>query len=511
MRGSAAWRAGLCSAWLVGCAAAPSQAPGGDVGTDDTAPLQDTGDTAWTEGPCVASAEPLPLDTEGLTPVAWEAERRSVAVRVAAQGELGPTWVVVTAPADGGTATSAGSPVVVAVPPASLEQEPGPMTRPAHGLVEVQPILPGWKLSETVEGEGELDHGGLATAQAVARALAFATGAARTVEDWALEDLVEVPVCRPVAVFTASSGAAPVAWALGLVDPEVRHRVAGSAFFEPVSLPSLAVFDPGTVPMDPDPEVDADGNGLPWDDARSWAWQGCTLEGCTQDFTQLAMAAAFAGRPSALFIDGDGDGVPKFDETGEQPVGDVDGNGAVDPDEDVLLSPHSATIDGTQAWVYAPAVLRAAAERGFLSDAGWSPEVVSDLEVAEAWWAERSMVAAMEEWAVAPEHGVRLTWSRVPHGVAWVDRPDIVVPAAAAELAGVPVGLGVSAAALGCAVGEARPEHLGALDGTAAAELTSEDLESHAMEEGPLLLDHRVAGALQVLLDAGHALHCAGG
>ena len=89
-------------------------------------------------------------------------------------------------------------------------------------------------------------------------------------------------------------------------------KLAGVSLFEPVSLPTLAVADPGMVSMDQELEIDADGDGLPWDDHRSWAWQGCTLQECTQDFTQdfttLTLAPPSSSRPSGLFLDGNGNG-----------------------------------------------------------------------------------------------------------------------------------------------------------------------------------------------------------
>lgn len=406
----------LC-ATLPACAAA----------SEDSSPPPQDSDTAG-HLPCAEG------DHAGL-PVPWSADRgnnyRVVPVPLAAGGE---GVVLATWPPEGNTLWADGAPVMVVSPPShkvdeTWEQHPQSWTRPSWGAVEVIAVWPGWTVQgTTAPGAGE--GGGPAAAAAFDAALRFALGGPSS-EGRPLADYAEVPVCNDtVALMSLSSGGAPLVQAVATAGAEHAARVAGISLFEPPSLPELAVAESGAIWMDPDLDTDADGDTLPWNDARNLGFDpdSCTTAGCAGGMGTLAytgersLASLWSAYPAdlpsgLLYFERSGDGTFNADDHGRT---DRNGDGRVDQNEDTWARPLFATNGDTYQVYYSDTMIDAAALGGLLP-----PEAahIATPDATHAWWASRNMgLHVADAGAAMPDAVWSVVFTTMPHGPALVER-----------------------------------------------------------------------------------------
>lgn len=365
----------------------------------------------------------------------WLADRgnayRVVPVPLAAGGE---GVVLVTWPPGGETLWEEGAAVLVIAPPSHKVDEtwvehPQSWARPSWGVVEVTALWPGWEVQGTATpGPGE--GGGPAAASVYDAAVRFALGGLST-EGRPLSDYAEVPVCiDQVAMMSLSSGGAPLLQALAASGAEFAPRVAGVSLFEPPSLPELAVAESGAIWMDPNLDVDADGDDLPWNDARNLAFDPatCTPSGCATDMSTLAytnehtLAALWSGYPAdlgrgLLYFDGNADGSFTVDSHGRT---DRNDDGRVGPQEDQWARPLFAATGDTYQVYYSDTMIDAAASRGLLPHE--APHIAAP-EATHSWWAARNMgLHAAAAGAAMPHTAWSVVFTTMPHGPALVER-----------------------------------------------------------------------------------------
>lgn len=342
-------------------------------------------------------------------------------------------YAVVLFPADGTTAWEDGAPVVVVAPPglsvdSGVEEAPKPVFDARYGVVEVQPIYPGW----TVAGystSGGSDDGGMQTASALSETIRMASGDAILDRGLTLSQIAEMPVCNDrVALLAYGTGGGVAMEALAPNAP-LASVLAGFGSFEAPTLPQLVAGDAGFPWMDADPEVDGDGNGASWDDGRNadWTSGACDTVSCSLDYssvawdTDLHLSDVFPGRfedapQGVLYLDRSGSGALEYDAGGL----DVDGDGAIGADEDFVLLPH---VSSEGRVYYSPQAAYAAKDL----PESW-PEGVVELAETEAFWAIRSM--AEEGKVVLSTYDTRLPvvvgFTEQDGSLPLPDRPHVV-------------------------------------------------------------------------------------
>jgi len=387
--------------------------------------------------------------------------------------EVEEVHALVAFPADGQRGWEAGAPVVVTAPPVetvqpSWDQAPLTYLPAALGVVEVQPVWPGWSVQGR-ETSGPADGGGPRAAAAVAAAVRFAAGAEPAADGRMIEDIVPGPVCRgPVVLASMSSGGIPAAAALDAHAPALSGLVSGMAIYEPPSLPQFVTASAGVVWMDPDPQSDADGDGMAWNDGRNHSFDEhtCTASGCTVDYGALAwsdwvslrklwQSTDAAALPAGmLYLDRSNNG--RLDVT--EASTDTDGDGAIGPAEDAFTKPHidDYTVEGQITYYYTDEALSAAVAAGTLALERWPSFLARPLE-ARAFWSERNMAARLEPVAAAhPGLHAAVTFKALPHGCAAPTRPNVRLVhdllAASDSIGSVRYNTGTRAAR--CVVGE---------------------------------------------------------
>jgi len=115
--------------------------------------------------------------------------------------------------------------------------------------------------------------------------------------------------------------------------------------------PQTINADLGSAGRDCNAAVDGDGNGVPTDDGKNWAYAAYDTQVCVMDYTRLAWDAAYRVRysdfahvrptrivPGTLFFDGNANGRCDTLPGVTPPCFDLDGNGRLDPTEDYVVS-----------------------------------------------------------------------------------------------------------------------------------------------------------------------------
>jgi hypothetical protein len=413
---------------------------------------------------------------------------------------------VVFWPADGTTAYSDGAPVVVTAPPSldintSWASAPKPTIPAKYGVIEVAPVYPAWNAAGSVTS-GDEDDAGPATANALTEAIRFATDQAATAEGEHLAGVVGLTVCdAKVAVLGASNGGITAVQSLA-ARTDLADVVAGFGTYESPSLAQLAVADAGAIWMDPDTDVDGDGNGVTWDDGRIPTWETglCDANDCDLAYGDLAWDATateedvFPGRfahpqTGILYADNNGNGALDLGEGGGL---DADGSGALDADEDFVFLPHLAG-DGVR--YYSPT----ATVRAVDALASW-PDGVATQAQSEVFWATRHMVGEAakmaEDWPT--DTVIEVVFTHMDHGQALADRPHSVLLHDLYADAGFYTRYNVRGAALDCLV----PDH-GAWPGgpPAMTRLLEGETEEWAFPAGIPDETARAAAGLSVLWD----------
>lgn len=184
------------------------------------------------------------------------------------------------------------------------------------------------------------------------------------------------------------------------------------ALWESPIADQFATVDIGGRGEDPDQDVDADDNGVPWDDMihASYVPGSCTVAaGCPLAYDHLAWVAG------VLFGDYDGDGM-LGDGAGAL---DLNGNGRRDPDEDIS---YAAFPGEAGQMVYSLPLTVAAAEQGVFG-ADW-PADVATVEESDVYWAARSALSNLAGLAGSDLHAIVLATPR-DHVQAAPDNPHV--------------------------------------------------------------------------------------
>lgn len=480
---------------------------------DDTGPLDsgDSGDSGLPE-----EDEPLftdrgcrsddPVDglepAEALGDLSW----RVVSAPTALFEEL---YLLLIYPTDEGSrAWEDGAPVVVVAPPVfevdqTTADAPTPVFDASYGVIEVQPIYPGFSVGGYTTSGG-LDEGGLMSSSAFAEAVRFATGELTLYRGESIGELLGRPICNG-RVGTLGVGTGAIALMAGIApSAEIAERIAGFALWESPTLPQLLTRDVGAVWMDPDPAVDGDGNGVAWDDGRNvdWSEGSCDTISCPLDYEDIAWdpdtrpSEVFPGRyedapPGVMYLDRQGSGALEIAAGGGL---DADGDGMVGADEDFVFLPYYG-LDGTR--YYNSQLVRVADDKL----EAW-PEDVADFDASNVFFATRSV---MEEGKVvaslhAPDYAVVVAYTAEDHELALADRPQVALVHDLFAEAGFPTRYNPSAAALDCLTDEANRD--GYTGGPPRGALLEErELQGYAMPESLDAASPALAG-LMVLWDA---------
>jgi hypothetical protein len=413
---------------------------------------------------------------------------------VALQTDVFETFyaIVFYPPASYRSLYDAGAPVVVSSMQSigivkSWASEPRAYIPVNFGVVEVQPVHPGW-VAAGYATPGNHDAAGPQTADSLAVALDFALGRITTVDGLHLRDLVNRDVCTgALAVLGASSGGITAARTLSEYKAQLQGRLVGMSFYETPSLPLFVVGDTGFKALDRAPTEDTDGNGVTWDEGRSPGFLGCSLDTleCEQDLSTLAWSdelspasvapAGFVlGAPGVLYLDRNESGRLELDADGHP---DVDGDGLIGPDEDYYLLPYQEIGEGgVERQLHSPAVAQAAVAV-FGSDG--RPTHLASAAEARAFWTDRNAVKAAGSGAagLSPEVRFSVVFTEEDHSVPVAERPHVAVLYAALGQAGASVRTNLERDAAVCLVGES------ALEGWPGGGITGADWELDGLLE----------------------------
>ena len=434
----------------------PGETGGGDGDTHTTDDTGATNDTGATSGDPVDEHPPelsCQLDApllEGTLQAPYTSESDGTSYRVVQLDSDGfdELWAIVYFGLDPtATAYKDGAPVIVSAIPSqhinmTLDSRANSFFSPELGVVEVQPIYPSWQCQGHTTS-GEHDSGGEQSALALKEAVRFATGEITTVDGWTLSQVAELPVCnQKVVVLAGSSGGITATLTLSKWATELSDKVYGFAAYESPSLPEFASGVTGAIWMDPNEEVDADGNGWTWDDGRNPDYRigDCDLEDCTLDLSTLAWdptrnlldvwQAHFDGEtPKGVFyLDRNGNGELDLSATG---LLDMDGDGAIDKDEDYsLLAFEDDDHEGEpNVLYYVPQVLEAAIEADLMGPGPSWPAHLAPPDTSTAFWAERHMASQATTIAAAYRDWFRVSviYTAIDHAQALASRPHSVV------------------------------------------------------------------------------------
>lgn len=383
---------------------------------------------------------------------------------------------VVFLPDEGASLWPEGAPVVVVAPPAlnvnlRWGDNPTSYLDPSAGIIEVQPVFPGWTV-QGVETTGPADGAGPRAALALAEVARFARGGRSTEKGWSITALLEGEACLDrLGVLSVSSGALALSGAL-LDSETLLEDAAVVGLYEPPSLPAFVTSEGGAIWMDPDEAADADGDGLAWDDGRNLSFDGlgCDAAACPSDLTSLAFTphvsmsdlwpsdAEMTMPRGVFFLDRNGNGELDLG-SGYHP--DVNGDGRIGLDEDFFPKPvyDDFTDQDGLDFYYSPELLAEAEARLFPGGEGaavW-PAGFRTAAEADAFWGARAvgprLAALSARWPVDRPIGVFYT--EVPHGAALPDRPDSRIVYDALREGGLAVRYNADEAVSACVLGEA--------------------------------------------------------
>lgn len=428
-----------------------------------------------------------------------------------------PAWVVMYYPQDPETRTWHEGAAVVVAARASITA-PAAMTPQLHedaGAIEIQPLYAGWSTDGFTTG-GTLDHGGDVDAALVRDALRFAAGLTVSASGHTVGQLAGRPVCNARVPLLAASSAGPLGVrTLAGLEPDLAEEVLGVAFYESPHVPQAVTGDLGSACLDPDTETDADGDGCTWDDGRNHSYTAgaCAGTSCTLDYARIAwdpslhardLCSYFTAmeRPGVLFLDNDGNGLVSLGPGGTP---DLDGDGAIGPDEDFLLLPLWNTADALE--YFSPEATAAAMER--LGAAAW-PHALATPEASTAFWASRNAMAHVPAavGASPPDLSVVTVFTERDHGVLQPTRPHIHALYEAFRAAGVHTRYNVDADLFTCMVpASTRGAWAGPLE--AGVALAEQEIQAWAIPETVLAQTARTLAPLGILWDAwGPFDHC---
>ena len=404
--------------------------------------IGDTGDEPQSRWPLICDDDYLnaPDDLEEATQVDGSAKWLRRVVKVSDNDSSYVCLAIYFPGQKDRTLYSEGAPVAITAVPAMKGQEvAGSQLDYQHNMIEVQPIYPGWDLDGCTTS-GDIDVGGVGAAASIRDAIRFATGELTTTDGYTLGQLVGMPVCAErVVVLGASNGAGVAHLALASWPGMLDGRVAGLALHEAPPTPQFTLQDVGAIWLDADFEVDADGNGVPWDDGANPSYEigACrTYDTCELDYSRMNYAKRlridqiFPNRYNSnyprgvIYFDANQDG-----HLNHLPAGttDMNENGAVDPLEDFVFIPQwdASWLDSSRMY-YSPEVLDHL-DQVFNED-DW-PENIATVEAADEFWSIRSPLDFIDTitQAYRPPFRVVVEFTEIDHGIPQYSHPHVWV------------------------------------------------------------------------------------
>jgi len=316
-----------------------------------------------------------------------------------------------------------GAPVVICVPGG---REAGTLPRLSerfdpHGVIWLYFLLPGGEAGEIRSG-GEFDYRGRASVEALYAVAQFAEGRLRNTAGKLISDYVGYNVLVDEVGLYARSNGGNLAGLLFASHSTGLEGIKYIVFYESPVGDHYVQGDLGKVKDDPNKGVDADGDGIPWDDFRNLMYVegSCNETSCRIDFTNLDYDPR-----AGFYLDNNHDGKLTAVSSRGQLTTDVDGSGALEEDEDFVFRGWEVTYKGRSRVVYSMEVTLAAAKEGLFSKA--PPEVMRPSEALE-FWLERDISYHYDEISAnAPWLKVMQLGFTRDHMQAARDHPHIVV------------------------------------------------------------------------------------
>ena len=203
----------------------------------------------------------------------------------------------------------------------------------------------------------------------------FAKGEITNTAGKKITDYVDYDVLlNNVGLYGSSYGGVTAALTLAKYGDVANYLV----FYESPALNLLTTTDLGRISDDKD-EIDADGDGLYWNDIRNpkYVVGSCNETTCLIDFSTLLYDETVG-----FYLDNNGDGKPNY--VGVYPAAstDVDGSGFIEEDEDFIFTPWQVVVDGEVKKVYSIPVISAATQKGLSS----SPDIMKAEETFDFWY-----------------------------------------------------------------------------------------------------------------------------
>lgn len=340
----------------------------GDVlGPEDASPGpdQDTGEE-----------EPDPSELEGPFPLVKGHVARYLWVDSPAGGDKGIVILAIAPEGGGSTPFKGHLPAVIEVPgglDAGKLPTPDTLQVEHEGVLHVRLALPSGGVGHYRSG-GLYDHRGADCQRAVADVLRFLRGEGTLTDGRSVDDVFDAGIdTQAIGLLGLSNGGNLAVTTLALSDG--LEPTCWIGLWESPIADTFVTVELGGRGEDPDQAVDADGNGVSWDDMvhLDYAPGECTIAmGCPVSHENLVWA------DGVLFSDNDGDGV-LGDGNGAL---DTNGNGRRDADEDIVYAGAAGT-DGQV--VYTTAATQAAEAQGVFGGTGGPANIASSEQAATHW------------------------------------------------------------------------------------------------------------------------------
>ena len=258
-----------------------------------------------------------------------------------------------------------------------------------HGVIWINFIFPGGTetirlpIGETrqVRSGGIYDYRGFACLEALYYVLQFAQGKLANGVGKRIMDYVNYKVLTDnVGMYGSSYGGVTAALVFARYNSGLEG-VKYIVFYESPATNFLATTDLGRISDDPRPNVDDDGDGLPWNDYKNpnYVFGSTTEESCEMNFSRLRFDPSVG-----FYLDNDGDGKPTYFKKGFKRITDMDNSGAIEPDEDFIFTPWLVVLNGTKRSVYSYLVIKAAHEKGLLKNI--PPHIMNLKETYDFWY-----------------------------------------------------------------------------------------------------------------------------
>ena len=299
-----------------------------------------------------------------------------------------------------------------------------------HGIIWIYFIFPGGNTTfKTPSGEklylesgGIYDYRGDACYEALYSVLRFAQGKLASGSGKTIGDYVDYQVLTDnVGMYGSSYGGVMAAMVFARYSSGLEN-VKYIVFYESPATNFLTTTDLGRNGDDKQPNYDADGDGLPWNDMRNpnYVPGTCNETWCFINFTTLSY-----DNTVGFYLDNNGNGKPDYTGGGVFYNTDLNGNGRIDPYEDYIFRPWIVVLEGRVRKVYSYLVIKAASEKGLLAGL---PSVIMDLDETYNFWYNRDMGFHYDEIvANAPWLKVMQLGFLKEHMCPAPDFPNIVV------------------------------------------------------------------------------------